>query len=66
MKAGFDYLYDKVGMYDCLRGVIRGERPAASITHEWQVVDDIASTCSISWKIMMSSASPAISSVVMP
>lgn len=28
-------------MYDCLRGVIRGERPAASITHEWQVVDDI-------------------------
>ena len=41
VKAGFDYLYDKVGMYDCLRGVIRGERPAASITHEWQVVDDI-------------------------
>lgn len=28
-------------MYDCLRGVVRGERPAASITHEWQVVDDI-------------------------
>ena len=41
VKAGFDYLYDKVGMYDCLRAVIRGERPAASITHEWQVVDDI-------------------------
>ena len=41
VKAGFDYLYDKVGMYDCLRGVIRGERPAASITHEWQVIDDI-------------------------
>ena len=41
VKAGFDYLYDKVGMYDCLRGVICGERPAASITHEWQVVDDI-------------------------
>ena len=41
VKAGFDYLYDKVGMYDCLRSVIRGERPAASITHEWQVVDDI-------------------------
>ena len=41
VKAGFDYLYDKVGMYDCLRGVVRGERPAASITHEWQVVDDI-------------------------
>ena len=28
-------------MYDCLRGVIRGERPASSITHEWQEVDDI-------------------------
>ena len=41
VKAGFDYLYDKVGMYDCLRGVIRGERPASSITHEWQEVDDI-------------------------
>ena len=41
VKAGFDYLYDKVGMYDCLRGVMRGERPASSITHEWQEVDDI-------------------------
>ena len=41
VKAGFDYLYDKVGMYDCLRGVVRGERPASSITHEWQEVDDI-------------------------
>ena len=27
VKAGFDYLYDKVGMYDCLRGVVRGEQP---------------------------------------
>ena len=26
LEAGIDYLYDKVGMYDCLRGVIRGER----------------------------------------
>ncbi len=41
VKAGFDYLYDKVGMYDCLRGVMRGERPASSITHEWQQTDDI-------------------------
>ena len=41
VKAGFDYLYDKLGMYDCLRGVIRGKRPASSITHEWQEVDDI-------------------------
>ena len=41
VNAGFDYLYDKVGMYDCLRGIIRGERPASSITYQWQDVDDI-------------------------
>lgn len=52
-------------MYDCLRGVIRGERPAASITHEWQVVDDIREHMLYFLEIMMSSASPAISSVVM-
>ena len=39
--AGFDYLYDKVGMYDCLRAVVRGERPAADITGQWQNVGDI-------------------------
>lgn len=41
VNAGFDYLYDKVGMYDCIRGVIRGERPASAITQAWQEVDDI-------------------------
>ena len=41
VESGFDYLYDKVGMYDCIRGVMCGERPASSITHEWQKVDDI-------------------------
>lgn len=39
--AGFDYLYDKVGMYDCVRGVICGNRPAADITYQWQATDDI-------------------------
>ncbi len=39
--AGFDYLYDKVGMYDCLRDVICNRRPASSITYYWQNVDDI-------------------------
>lgn len=39
--SGFDYLYDKVGMYDCLCRVMRGESPAADITHQWQAVDDI-------------------------
>lgn len=41
IAAGFDYLYDKVGMYDCVRGVICGARPAADITAQWQATDDI-------------------------
>lgn len=32
----FDYLYDKVGLYDTLKGVIRGEIPATRITTCWQ------------------------------
>ena len=39
--AGFDYLYDKVGMYDCLRDVICQRRPASDITWQWQATDDI-------------------------
>ena len=38
---GFDYLYDKVGMYDCLRGVVTGTCNASEITHWWQSTDDI-------------------------
>jgi len=34
--GGFDYLYDKVGMYDCLRNVICGREPAENITYKWQ------------------------------
>lgn len=41
LAAGFDYLYDKVGMYDCLRDVICHRRPAADITRQWQVNNDI-------------------------
>ena len=37
----FDYLYDKVGLYDTLRAVIRGEAPASRITGCWQSVDGI-------------------------
>ena len=37
----FDYLYDKVGLYDTLRAVVRGEESAAAITHCWQSLDDI-------------------------
>lgn len=40
-RGGFDYLYDKVGLYDTLRAVCRNEAPATSITGCWQSVDDI-------------------------
>lgn len=43
IQSGFDYLYDKVGMYDCLRDVICDRRPASSITYYWQHIDDIRS-----------------------
>jgi glycosidase len=43
ISAGFDYLYDKVGMYDCVRDVICGRRKASDITWQWQVTDDIRS-----------------------
>lgn len=40
-RGGFDYLYDKVGLYDTLRDVVCGYRSAACITGCWQQVDDI-------------------------
>jgi glycosidase len=40
-RGRFDYLYDKVGLYDTLRNVITGHAPAEAITHCWQSVDDI-------------------------
>lgn len=39
--GGFDYLYDKVGLYDTLRAIVEGRRPASDITACWQSVDDI-------------------------
>ncbi len=41
LAAGFDYLYDKVGMYDYLRGVTSKNWAAEGITMQWQSVDDI-------------------------
>ena len=41
IASGFDYLYDKVGVYDSLRSVICGKRPASCLTYEWQSTDDI-------------------------
>lgn len=39
-RGKFDYLYDKVGLYDTLRSVINGNS-AMNITGCWQSVDDI-------------------------
>ncbi len=41
IHSGFDYLYDKVGMYDTLRAVTTGCCSSAAITSQWQCVDDI-------------------------
>ncbi len=41
IAAGFDYLYDKVGMYDTMRAIVRNERPASDITAQWQNKSDI-------------------------
>ena len=39
----FDYLYDKIGMYDTLRGVITGQTSARMITRVWQENDSLNS-----------------------
>ena len=41
LAAGFDYLYDKVGMYDTLRAVVRDHQSTHAITGAWQSTDDI-------------------------
>ena len=40
--GGFDYLYDKVTLYDTLRGILCGNWPASALTHCWQTVEGIA------------------------
>ena len=37
----FDYLYDKVGLYDTLRALTCGHDSATSITHRWQSLNGI-------------------------
>ena len=39
--GGFDYLYDKVGLYDTLRRVVECKSSASDITRCWQSVGDI-------------------------
>jgi len=38
----FDLLYDKEGMYNTLRAVVKGQAPASSITGCWQAVNDFS------------------------
>ena len=38
---GFDWLYDKVGMYDTMRSVICHHAPTSAISGAWQQTDDI-------------------------
>ncbi|MBW6478560.1 MAG: alpha-amylase family protein [Bacteroidales bacterium] len=40
-EGRFDFLYDKVGLYDTLRMVMAGNVPARHITHEWQKLDGL-------------------------
>lgn len=37
----FDYLYDKVGMYDTLRNIICRQQPTTDISTCWQAIEDI-------------------------
>ena len=41
IHSGFDWMYDKVGMYDTMRAVTCGYASATAITGAWQSVDDI-------------------------
>lgn len=40
-RGGFDYLYDKVNLYDTLRGIMTSNFSAATLTNSWQTVDGI-------------------------
>lgn len=39
--GGFDYLYDKVGLYDTLRGIVACRESASAITRCWQSIEGI-------------------------
>lgn len=41
VDAGFDYLYDKVGLYDTLRDITCGYRPSSDITFCWQKLNGL-------------------------
>ena len=39
--GGFDYLYDKVGLYDTLRAIVECRESASAITNVWQSLNGI-------------------------
>jgi glycosidase len=41
--AGFDFLYDKVGLYDCLRDVLEGKMTASCIESVWKNLNGLDS-----------------------
>jgi len=41
IDAGFDWLYDKEGFYNCLRSVMQGQRWASDLCSVWQMNGDI-------------------------
>ena len=41
LASGFDYLYDKVGMYDAMRDVVCHRQGTDAISRTWQQTDDI-------------------------
>ncbi|MBQ4392225.1 MAG: alpha-amylase [Prevotella sp.] len=41
LASGFDYLYDKVGMYDAMRDVVCHRQGTDAISRAWQQTDDI-------------------------
>jgi glycosidase len=40
-RGGFDYLYDKVGLYDTLRNITCGQESATAISRCWQSLEGI-------------------------
>ncbi|MBO6249503.1 MAG: alpha-amylase, partial [Bacteroidales bacterium] len=40
-KVGFDFLYDKSGLYDSLKAIVQGGGTARSITWNWQFLGDL-------------------------
>jgi glycosidase len=39
-RGGFDYLYDKVGLYDTLKFISQGHKSSSEITGCWQSIND--------------------------